>query len=97
MSNQPSLLRRLWNSIGFIGDLQTLWGLLVVFGGASWVMSTLPGGWHPPQYWLVAGTAFSRCGWQRGYSPSESCGYVADCRGCNVRSTRTAARMFISR
>jgi hypothetical protein len=28
------------------------------FGSFSYVVSVLPGGWHPPQYWAIGGLAF---------------------------------------
>jgi hypothetical protein len=50
--------QRFWDFLGHYGNLQTLLGLFASFGVSSYVISVLPGGWHPPQYWAVLGTAF---------------------------------------
>lgn len=47
-----------WKIVGHISNLQTVWGLGVAFLTTSRVISGLPGGWHPPQYWAIAGAWF---------------------------------------
>jgi len=56
--NKAGIGKRIWDWIGAFGNLQTLWQLAVSFGVASKVMSRLPGGWHPPQYWVTGGFVF---------------------------------------
>lgn len=51
-------LRRFWKAVDDFGNLQTLWQLAFAFGASAWIQSRLPGGWHPPQYWLAAAFAF---------------------------------------
>lgn len=46
-----------WEWLSHYGNLQTLGSLFASFGISNWVTSMLPGGWHPPQYWAVFGTA----------------------------------------
>ena len=50
--------KRFWDGLGHYEKLQTLWQLAVSFYVTSTTVSVLPGGWHPPQYWAVAGLAF---------------------------------------
>lgn len=61
MSDQqlPPWWKRFWSVIGDVGRLRTLWWIAAASGSATWVVSALPGGWHQPQYWLVAIFTFS--------------------------------------
>lgn len=48
--------KTVWNAIGHLSTLSWAGSLFVAFVAASGVMSVMPGGWHPPQYWLLAGS-----------------------------------------
>ncbi len=50
--------KRLWDGLGHYGKLKTLWQLALSLYFTSTTVSVLPGGWHPPQYWAIAGFAF---------------------------------------
>lgn len=54
----PSWPERIWGFVSTASNLVFLWQVAVAMATASTVVSTLPGGWHPPQYWLVAGSVF---------------------------------------
>lgn len=58
MAEDKNVLQRLRDFLGHVGNIQTLFGLFASFGISSAVISRLPGGWHPPQYWAIFGTAF---------------------------------------
>jgi hypothetical protein len=52
-------LRQFLELVGHIANLQTAVPVVVSFAASSWVISVLPGGWHPPQYWAAFGLMFS--------------------------------------
>lgn len=54
----PNWFRKAWKAIDAYGNVRTIVQLLAAFGASNWLTSLLPGNWHPPQYWLTAGTAF---------------------------------------
>jgi hypothetical protein len=55
---KPSPMKRAWEAIGAFSRVRTIWQLVAATGIASEVVSRLPGGWHPPQYWALAAFAF---------------------------------------
>lgn len=58
MAESDGFLRRFWAAVETYGTLQTLGQMAAASGVAAWGLSVMPGGWHPPQYWVSAGALF---------------------------------------
>ncbi len=50
--------KRVWAWVGHYSKEQTVIGLATSLGVTSKAISIMPGGWHPPQYWALAGVWF---------------------------------------